>query len=305
MIRRQRVVRLLAALVVAAEGVGPDEVLRVLHAKPLRAVVGVGHHVQAVQSLASAHAVGGHVTLELHVLEVIRALVAVLVLHPRDGALAFVADERDAAGRANLFGFVGVEVLGVAVVAVDGFSLLYGVHQRVVAPVIDVHAEALQQLVGVARERDVSDDQERIVVVLVCDVGASLLRPLDIVECVSELPGSEVAVGEVVVAIVLYRPGFLAQGGGIERHDDDVERMTGASGVSGCEFIDCSHVVRDAVELTGDELALVTHGDHLSVCRFDGFHLRAEVVILAQGVHGDDLCLVFQTIQCYCHICKF
>ena len=182
MLSRQREIRLLTAAVVAAECVGPDEVLRVLHAKPLRAVVGVGHHVLADQSLASAHAVGGHPTLELHVLEVIRALVAVLVLHPRDGAPSGLRHLLNAAGGAYHFRLFGVELLGHAVVADNLLSLGHGFHQRVVAPIFDVHAEALQQLIGMPRERNVADDQERVAFLLVGDVGTRLLRPLHVVQ---------------------------------------------------------------------------------------------------------------------------
>ena len=144
MIRRQRVVRLLAARVVAAEGVCPDEVLRVLHAKTLWAVVGVGHHVPAAQSIASANAVGGQVTLILDVLEVVGTLIAVLVLHPRDGALTVVSLGIDGGNRSRLFRVFWVEVVGAVV----------GVHRRVnifvkaygiVCPVFAEHGVALPQ----------------------------------------------------------------------------------------------------------------------------------------------------------------
>ena len=204
MLRRQRVVRLLAAAVVAAEGVGPDEVLRVLHAQPLRAVVGVGHHVLAAKPIASAHAVGGHVSLILNVLEVIRALVAVLVLHPRDGAPSGLRHLLHAAGGSYHFRLFGVELFGVSVVAEDLLTLGHRLHQRVVAPVFDVHAEALQQLVGMARERDVADDQECVAVFLVGDVGARLLRPLHVVEPVVQLPCLQTCVIEIRVALVTY-----------------------------------------------------------------------------------------------------
>ena len=132
-----------------------------------------------------------------------------LILHPRDGALACLRHLLDAAGGAYHLRLLGVEALGVAVVADDLLALGHRLHQRVVAPIIDVHAEALQQLVGVARERDVADDLERVAVVLVGDVGARLLRPLHVVEPVLQLPCLQPCILEVGVALVTHRPRLL------------------------------------------------------------------------------------------------
>ena len=302
MLSRQRVVRLLAASVVATEGVGPDEVLGVLHAKTLRAVVGVRYHVLAAQSLASAHAVGGHVTLILDVLEVIRALVAVLVLHPRDGSFAGLRHLLDAAGGAYHLRLFGVELLRVAVVADDLLTLGHRLHQRIVAPILDVHAEALQQLVGMVRECDVADDLECVAVVLVGDVGTRLLRPLHVVEPVLQLPSLQPHIIEIRVALVLHRPCLLVQRIGRVSPHNDVELMARRACIRDGAPVDGRHEVGNLVILPGDELPPGSHLRHLLVGSLDGFHLWAQVVILTQRIHGDDLGLILQARKCCCHI---
>ena len=287
MLRRQRVVRLLTACVVAAEGVGPDEVLCVLHAKPLWGVVGVGHHVLAAQPLASAYAVSGHPSLILDVLEVVRGLVAVLVLHPRDGALADLADGLHSAGGAHHLRLFWVELLGHAVVADDLLTLGHRLHQRVVAPVLDVHAEALQQLVGVARERDFADDQERVAVVLVGDVGARLLRPLHVVEPVLQLPTLQPGVLEVRVADVIHCPRLLIQCVFAVGTHDDVELMACTTCISDGGPVDGGHVVRDSVILAGNEVSGVACILQLCPSLEDGFYLLLVACSRCQRVQCD------------------
>ena len=281
----QREIRLITAAVVAAEGICPDEVLRVLHAQPLRAVVGVGHHVLAAQSIASAHAVGGHPPLELHVLEVIRTLVAVLVLHPRDGALAGLRHLFDTAGGAYHLRFFGVELLGVAVVADNLLTLGHGLHQCVVAPILDVHTEALQQLVGVARERDVTDDPERVAVVLFGDVGARLFRPLHVVEPILQFPCLQPGVLEVRVAIMLHGPCLLVQRIGRISTHKDVERVACTACVGDGGPVDGRHVVRNPVILTGDEVPGILNRFQLAILHELRLNLWSHALTRSQLIH--------------------
>ena len=284
----QREIRLITAAVVAAEGICPDEVLRVLHAQPLWAVVGVGHHVLAAQSLASAHAVGGHPPLELHVLEVIRTLVAVLVLHPRDGALAGLRHLFDTAGGAYHLRFFGVELLGVAVVADNLLTLGHGLHQCVVAPILDVHTEALQQLVGVARERDVTDDPERVAVVLFGDVGARLFRPLHVVEPILQFPCLQPGVLEVRVAIMLHGPCLLVQRIGRISTHKDVERVACTACIRDGGTVDGRHVVRDSVILTRNQVPGVACILQLCPSLEDGLYLLLVACSRCQRVQCHD-----------------
>ena len=83
----KRVVCLIAAAVVTAEGVCPDVVFGVFHHQFIRYIVWVGNHVLAVQPITT-EVVGSIVTLELNVLEVIRTFVVELVLHPEDCSFA-------------------------------------------------------------------------------------------------------------------------------------------------------------------------------------------------------------------------
>ena len=81
----KRVVCLLAAGVVTAERVGPDEVFLILDAQILGCIIQHAH-VLLVKSLA-LFGIRHLPALELNVLEVVVALVAPLILHPGDGAL--------------------------------------------------------------------------------------------------------------------------------------------------------------------------------------------------------------------------
>ena len=243
--------------------------------------------------------------LELHVLEVVAGLVAPFILHINDGALAGLRHILHAAGGAYHLRLFGVELLRVAVVADDLLALGHGLHQRVVAPVLHIHAEALQQLVGVPRERDVADDQERVAVVLVGDVGARLLRPLHVVEPVLQLPCLQTCIRAVRVTIVLHCPSLLVEHRRTIGTHKNVELMTCAACVRDGGPVDGRHVVRNLVILPGDELPLGSHLRHLLVGSLDGFHLWAQVVVLAQRIHGDDFGLILQARKCCCHILSY
>ena len=274
---RQRVVHLLATRVVAAKGVGPDKVIRVLHAQPMRAVVGVGYHVLAAQSFASAHAVCGHVSLELYILEVIWALVAVLVLHPRDGAVAGLRHLLDAAGGAYHLRLLGVKLLRHAVVADNLLALCNRFHQCVVAPVLDVHSEALQQLIGVALQRDVAQHEECVAVVRVGDVCARLLRPMHVVEPVLQLPSLQAAVLKVGVSVMLNSKSIFRQFVSCQSHDHNVELMPSTASVSDYVFIDCRNVVNYPIELARNKIALFCDFLQIGIRYFDWLYFRVKL----------------------------
>ena len=268
----ERIVHLLATHRVAAEGVSPDEVLGILYAQFLRRVV---QHAEigVRESRPALHRVSNLPPLELHVLEVVAGLVAPFILHIDDGALAGLRHLFDAAGGTYHLRLFGVEVLGVAVVADDLLTLGHGIHQRVVAPIIHVHAEALQQLVGVPRERDVADDLERVAVFLVGDVGTRLLRPLHIVQTVLQLPCLQSGILEVRVALVLHRPRLLVQRISRVSPQQQVERMARRACVrDGCS-VDGRHVVRNPIVLTGNQVPSVACILQLCPSLEDGLYL--------------------------------
>ena len=279
-----------ACVVVHTVEVGPDEVALILDAQFLGQVV---EHTQILVVERIAIQFVSHLpTLLLDVLEVVAGLVAPFILHPRDGARASLRHLLDAAGGTYHLRLFGVELLRHAVVADDLLALGHRLHQCVIAPVIHVHAEALQQFVGVARERDVADDHERVAVVLVGDVSARLLRPMHVVEPVLQLPCLQPGVLEVRVALVLHRPRLLVQRVRRVGPHQQVKRVARRACIRDGGPVDGRHVVCNLVILPGDELPLVSHLRHLLVGSLDGFHLWAQVVILAQCTEGNHFWLV-------------
>ena len=275
-----------AFVVVHAVEVSPDEVALILDAQFL------GQAVEHAQVLAveriTLQFVSHLPTLLLDVLEVVAGLVAPFILHIDDGALACLRHLLDAAGGAHHLRRFGVELLGVAVVADNLLTLGHRLHQRVVAPIIDVHAEALQQLVGVARERDVADDLERVAVLFVGDVGARLLRPLHVVEPVLQLPRLQACALEVRVAIVTHRPRLLVERIGRISPHKDVERMARRAGVRDGGPVDGRHVVRNSVILTGNQVPGVACILQLCPSLEDGLYLLLVACSRCQRVQCSD-----------------
>ena len=118
-----------------------------------------------------------------------------------------------------------------------------------------------------------------------------------VVECVLQLPCLQACILEVRVAVVLHGPRRLAQRVGCIGTHQQVKLMTRrayhhhARVRVGCRA-DCRHVVRNSVILPGDELPLVSHLRHLLVGSLDGFHLWAQVVVLAQRAQRNHFWLV-------------
>ena len=184
----QREIRLITAAVVAAEGICPDVVLRVVNAQVLGCVVRFRNHIQPVQTFTSGYCIRSLPSLELNVLEVIRALIAPLVLHPQNRALAFLCHHIDSRRRADCLRLFRIEVFRIAIVAVDGLALFQRIHQRIVTPVFNVRAKTLQQLVGVSTKLNGADGKERIAILLIHDVRTLLLRPLLVLQPELQLP---------------------------------------------------------------------------------------------------------------------
>ena len=118
-----------------------------------------------------------------------------------------------------------------------------------------------------------------------------------VVERVLQLPCLQVCILEVRVAVVLHGPRLLVEHRSAVSTHKDVELITRrahhhhARVRVGCRA-DGRHVVRNLVILSGNELPLVSHLRHLLVGSLDGFHLRAQVVVLAQRTEGNHFWLV-------------
>ena len=226
----ERVVCLLATHRVAAEGVSPDKILGILHAELLRSVVKHAE-IGIRKSRPTLHRISHLPPLELHVLEVIRTLVAVLVLHPRDGALAclgiFGDDGCD--GRLHVFALLASS----RVVGPHLSTNILGQRHHSRKAVVLLELRGIPQDVRLAVDVHSANAQSSVAVILILDERAHSLRPLHVVQSILQLPRLQPSVLEVGVAVVLHGPGLLAERLLVNGVHKDIERVTGRTGING------------------------------------------------------------------------
>ena len=249
----QRIVFLLSSGSVAAEGIGPYEIIFVVDGKVDWKVVQYAK-VLVGEARAAAHGIRNKPTLELDVLEIIRALVAVFVFHEVDGALTILGNylfRFDWAGPGLAVDLARFRVI-LHEVGADLFVFRNGLGQSIVF----VQLACIPKDVGRTFDIYRSDFLQSITIVLFDDESSSRLGPLFVFQTVFQFPCFELGGCKVVVAFVVGCVSVLIEVRSVVGTDNDIELIASR--------MDCTNhrgnrgvIVGDAVPSAGYQVAAV------------------------------------------------